>query len=305
VQQPIAVTIGNFDGVHLGHAALVRAARQKVGSGGRVIVLSFDPHPATLLRPNAPVERLSRFDQRTRWLQEAGADAVVALIPTTELLSQSPEEFIGAIVRRFSPRAIVEGNDFHFGRGRAGSVETLQSLGEAHRFEAVIIEPVETALTDQSMARVSSSTIRWLLSRGRVRDAAMMLGRPYELLSAVARGDRRGRTLGFPTANLAPQECVLPADGIYSGAAIVPGGETVPAAISVGTKPTFGQHARVCEAHLVDYTAPLDHYGWPIRLQFHDWLRDQVRFAGADALVDQLRRDVAEVQAAAAAGASA
>jgi riboflavin kinase/FMN adenylyltransferase len=203
----------------------------------------------------------------------------------------------------------VEGSDFQFGRGRGGSIATLRVLESAHHYQTIVIEPVDAALSDQSLVRVSSSMIRWLLGHGRVRDAALLLGRPYELISKVVSGDKRGREIGMPTVNLAPNECLLPADGIYAGYAIVAnhhsdagrrgnGEISYPAAISVGTKPTFGEHPRVCEAHLVGYDGPLDDYGWTLRLQFTDWIRDQLKYERVDLLIDQLKRDIERVRQA-------
>jgi riboflavin kinase/FMN adenylyltransferase len=227
-----------------------------------------------------------------RWLKEAGADEVVALKPTREFLAQVPQAFMAAVCKEFSPSHIVEGGDFRFGSKRTGSVETIVELERTFGYRTTIVESVKAALSDQSVVRVSSTMIRWLLARGRVRDAAMLLGRPYELRSEVIMGDQRGRTIGLPTVNLAHSEQILPADGIYRGAATLPDGKQFVAAISVGTKPTFGEHPRICEAHLIGYDGPLDNYGWMVQVRFHDWLRDQLTFASVEQLVAQLRRDI-------------
>jgi len=293
-----AVTIGNFDGVHLGHAQLVRTARGEVGAEGRVVVLSFDPHPLTALRPDAVIGRLTSFEQRTQLLREAGADEVVRLAPTADVLDRTPADFVADVVGRFAPSRFVEGPDFRFGRGRSGDVDTLRALEAEHGYATVVIEPVETELSNQHVVRVSSTMIRWLVERGRVADAAALLGRPFSIEATIVPGDRRGRTLGIPTANLDRGDEVLPADGIYAGSARRPDGRWYPAAISVGTKPTFGAHARVCEAHLLDYDGPLDDYGWTIDLRFERWLRDQIRYDGVEPLLDQLQRDLANVRRA-------
>ncbi|MHC5113462.1 MAG: riboflavin biosynthesis protein RibF [Planctomycetota bacterium] len=287
-----AVTIGNFDGVHLGHAELVRTARREVGEAGRVVVLSFDPHPLTALRPDAEIGRLTGFETRTRLLRAAGADEVVRLEPTADVLDRAPADFVADVVGRHAPTCFVEGPDFRFGRGRSGDVGTLRELEPEHGFRTVVIEPVETELANQHVVRVSSTMIRWLVERGRVGDAAALLGRPFAIEATVVPGDRRGRTLGIPTANLDRGDEVLPADGIYAGTARRPDGRWYPAAISVGTKPTFGAHERVCEAHLLDYDGPLDDYGWTIDLRFERWLRDQIRYDGVEPLLEQLRRDI-------------
>jgi riboflavin kinase/FMN adenylyltransferase len=299
-----AISIGAFDGVHLGHAALVRRARSAVGDGGSVTVLAFEPHPLRVIRPRDVPARLSCFQQRRRWLMEAGADDVVALEPTTELLSLSPRSFLDWVSSDYAPDVIVEGPDFRFGRDRAGSVETLRLHERTHGYRAVVVDDVEAALCDRTLVRVASSLIRWLVRRGRVRDAANLLGRPYELECKVVQGDGRGGSaLGVATANLDHGRYLLPADGIYAGAATDPDGVAYPAAISVGTKPTFGEHPRVCEAHLVDFKGRPGEYGWTVKLEIHDWLRDQIAYESAELLVEQIHRDIARVKKESGAGA--
>ncbi len=334
-----AITVGSFDGAHRGHLELVRAARWAVGERGRVVVLSFDPHPLSVLRPEDAPRRLSSFEQRVEWLKQvssrcsdsrpirpagtaarpyqseglaggrygaletdlsgdglpAGADEVVGLSPTPEVLGQSPEAFLESLAMAYSPAVIVEGRDFRFGRGRAGSPLTLVDLEARYGYRTIIIDPVEATLTDHSVVVVSSSMIRWLVGRGRVRDAAALLGRPYERVGEVVAGDRRGREIGVPTANLDHCDRLLPADGVYGGVAVRPDGRSFPAAISVGVKPTFGDHPRVCEAHLIGYEGPLDDYGWKIRVRFGRWLRDQIAYRQIDQLTDQIRRDLEQV----------
>jgi riboflavin kinase/FMN adenylyltransferase len=201
------------------------------------------------------------------------------------------------IVQAAHPQLVVEGGDFRFGKGRAGDIEVLRTLGTSHGFSLIVVDPVTCVLSDCSVVPAASSMVRWLLGHGRVRDAAIMLGRPYELIAAIRSGDKFGRSIGVPTANLEHSDFLLPADGIYSGTAIVPDGREFPAAISVGTKPTFGQRPRVCEAHLLGFDGPLDDYGWTIHLRFTDWIRDQVAFASVTELVEQLHRDIACVAA--------
>ena len=292
-----AVTVGNFDGVHRGHAALIEAARQAVGETGRVVALTFDPNPIAVLRPGSEPPRLTTYEQRRRILAEAGADEVVRLEPTPDFLGLEPYEFMKQLVDRFRPGAIVEGPDFRFGKGRAGSVETLREHGDQLGFRTVVVDPLEAHLTDQTLVTISSSMVRWLIARGRVRDAGRLLGHGYELTGPVVTGDRRGRTIGMPTANLRHEQ-QLPADGIYAAQAVLPDGATRPAAVSIGTKPTFGEHPRLCEAHLIGYDGPLDEYDWPLRLIMIDWLRDQIRYDDTEALVAQLQRDVENTSAA-------
>lgn len=291
-----AITIGAFDGVHLGHAGLVRRARSAVGDGGRVVALSFDPHPLRVLRPQMPLDQLSTFRQRRHWLKAAGADEVVALEPTPALLGLSPREFLERIAAEHRPRFIVEGRDFRFGHRRAGSIETLREHEADLGYETIVVDDVYGMLTDRTTARVTSSLVRWLVRRGRVRDAALVLGHPYVVCGPVERGDGRGGAeIGVPTANLESCQVLLPADGIYAGSGVGPDGRRYPAAISIGTKPTFGDNPRVCEAHLIGYQPAADEYGWTIRLELHDWLRDQLTFDTVDRLIEQIHRDVRRV----------
>lgn len=304
-----AVTIGNFDGVHAGHAALVAACREEVGPGGRVVVLAFDAHPRSVLAPGTEPARLTTFARKAALLQELGADAVHRLVPDAALLGLTAGAFMGHVVREFAPAVLVEGSDFHFGKGRDGDVGSLTRLGETLGFAVRVVEPVEVELADQSVVRASSTVARWLLDRGRAGDAAAVLGRPYEIEGGVVRGDRRGRTAGFPTVNIAA-ETMLPADGVYAGWAELPDGRRFPAAINVGERPTVGGVERRVEAHVLGLPTSWDgvakagawaaidgvaEYGWRCRLSVLAWVRDQVRFGSFAELVGQLGRDCARV----------
>jgi riboflavin kinase / FMN adenylyltransferase len=307
--RPSILTIGNFDGVHVGHAALVGRARElanegaaAVGAeaGAEVVVLAFDPHPSAVLRPGNEPARLTSWGQRERRLKEAGADRVVRLVPTAELLATSPADFVTGLVRDYRPRGIVEGPDFRFGKGRGGDMALLGLMGKQHGFAVNVVEPVEVVLDDGAAVRASSTLARWLIERGRMADAAAVLGRGYEVEGIVVRGDRRGRTIGYPTANVRT-ECLLPGDGVYAGMAELPGGKRFPAAISVGSKPTFGEHARALEAFVLtganlsrEEWRPLDglpEYGWPLRLEIRHWLRAQAKYGSLEALLEQMDRD--------------
>ncbi len=287
--------VGNFDGVHAGHAALVQRARSLVGSTGRVIALVFDPHPLTVINPGAAPARLSTLAQRERWLRELGVDELSHLEPSPELLAKKPDEFIIEIVKQYQPSVIVEGADFRFGASRAGGVETLRTLGEALGFEVELVEAAEVTLLSQHVLRASSTLLRWLIAQGRMGDAAITMARPYELTGTVAQGDQRGREIGCPTANIDTPN-MLPKDGVYAGVAELADSRKFPAAISVGTKPTFGAHRRLLEAHLLDWAGPLaensDEYGWPIKVSITRWLRDQVRYVSIEDLVEQIERDI-------------
>ncbi len=285
------VTIGNFDGVHLGHQALVRAARDDAGAGGRVVAMVFDPHPATVLRPQAVPPRLTTLSDRTRLLREAGVDEVVAIAPTPALLGTSPESFIAEVVEHHQPAAVVEGPDFRFGHRREGDVQRLARLGAQLGFGVVVVPPAEAVLGDHTVVTASSSLVRWMLERGRVDDVHRLLGRPYEVCGEVTRGDQRGRVLGVPTANLIPPT-MLPADGVYFGRATDASENWFPAAVNVGLRPTFDGHERRCEAHLLDVDLPLDEYGWQCVIRFEGFLRNEIRFEGVQAVKAQIDRDI-------------
>lgn len=270
-----------------------------------MIALAFDPNPLEMLAPGKAPARLTTFALRERLLREAGADEVVRLEPTKELLAMPAAAFVERLVREYRPVAIVEGADFRFGTKRAGDVAMLRELGDKFAFSVEVVEQVEVALTDHTVAPARSTMLRWLIEHGRVGDAACLLGRPYAMTGTVVRGDRRGRTIGFPTANL-DSPCLAPADGVYAGRAKLPDGRLLAAAISVGTKPTFGAHARAVEAYLLnDDAGPsgrdgdwatidgLPEYAWELELEFLAFVRDQARFETLDGLLAQMTRDCA------------
>lgn len=307
--QPVVAAIGNFDGVHRGHHALIETARSllipdpsgSLHTGPRfVLALAFHPHPATVLRAGSEPLLLSDWAQRAALLLAAGADAVLPLAPTRELLSMEPEAFFDAIVERYQLRGIVEGHDFHFGKARRGTPAMLESLAKHRRIAACIVPPVQVDLNDQTLVTASSTIVRWLLQQGRVSDAARVLGRPYTLAGAVVQGDRLGRTIGVPTANLATLQ-MLPADGVYAGLATLPNGVQHAAAIHVGPRATLNDTRRTCEAHLIGWAGPAcderdPEYGWPLQLAFTAWLRGQARFESLDAMVEQIRLDIQRAQ---------
>ncbi len=304
------LTIGTFDGVHVGHRALLERARKLAAPAGgrasaRVVALAFDPNPLEVLSPAGAPARLTTWAQRDRLLRGAGADEVVRLDPTPALLALSPEGFVDQLESQYRPVAVVEGADFRFGAKRAGDVALLRSLGAARGFSVDVVGQVECALNDHTIAPARSSVIRWLIANGRVSDAARLLGRPYAMAGTVRRGDQRGRTIGYPTVNV-ESPCLAPADGVYAGRARLPDGRTLAAAISVGTKPTFGPHARAVEAFVMEARvgengrtpakadlSALPDYGWEMELEFLAFVRDQVRFDTLDELLGQMGRDCA------------
>ncbi len=291
LSKPCVITVGNFDGVHLGHRALIDRCRQLAeGIGGHVAVLTFTHHPLTVLHPDRTPPRLMDTSQRMAALLEAGAERIEWLEPTEKLLHLSSHQFVQRAVELYKPVAWVEGPDFRFGHQRSGDTQVLRDLGRQFGFELHVVDPVEVVLRDKARCAVNSSLIRWLLGQGRVSDAAICLGRPYVVRGKVVRGENRGHQIGFPTVNLDVEGRQLPGDGVYGGRVELDG-QTLLAAISVGTKPTFGPHERTFEAFLLDYNQDL--YGRTLDVRVLRWLRDQWVFPSVQSLVRQMEEDVA------------
>ncbi len=302
-----AIVIGNFDGVHCGHRALFQLARDAVGSG-RVVAVTFEPLPIVVLQPKLPVIRLTPSAHRAALLRDdCGIDDLLELIPTAELLGRTAHEFITDLHARIPFDVVVEGADFRFGNGRLGSLDTLRELGAALGFRVVEAPVVTVTLDDGTKVQARSSVTRELLAHGRVHDAARVLSRAYEVRCMTMRGDQRGRTMGWPTMNLNTTGCMLPADGVYAGEATLPDGRIEIAAISIGTKPTFGESARTCETTLLQrggaplqrggapLPLPLDWYDFSLALRFHQWIRGQVRFSSMETLLAQMELDRAAI----------
>jgi riboflavin kinase/FMN adenylyltransferase len=281
-----AVTVGNFDGVHRGHRALVAEARARVsGVGGPAVVVTFDPPPHQVLHPGSERPPLTALPQRAELLHQCGADHVVVLRTGPALLALSPEAFFeDVIVRQLGARAVVEGYNFRFGRGRTGTNDALRALC---RTAGVVFEEVPPFTLDGEP--VSSSRVRAALVSGAVSGAAELLGRAYRISGTVITGARRGRTIGFPTANLGDVPTVLPGNGVYAVRAAVDG-RTWPGAANVGPNPTFGEDARKIEVHLIGFSG--DVYGKPMDVEFVARLRETRPFGGVPELVEQLKQDV-------------
>lgn len=283
------VAVGNFDGVHRGHAALIAAARELAGVERAVVPVTFDPHPLVLLAPERYQPPLTTVAERTRLLHEIGADHVVVLHTTPALLALTPEVFFQRIIRgALNARGLIEGFNFRFGRDRAGSNETLRTLSRD-----ADIEFREVSAFELDGRPVSSSRVRDALQLGKVAAAADLLGRPYRLSGTVGTGAKRGRTIGFPTANLEHIETCIPAEGVYAVCASTPSG-TFGGAANIGPNPTFGEDTRKLEVHLLDFAGDL--YGSVLNIDFIARLRDTKKFANVDALVEQLKVDVIEAR---------
>lgn len=282
-----AVTVGNFDGVHRGHQALVAAAARYARQlGGPAVVVTFDPPPFRVLFPATPSRPpLTTLPDRADLLRAAGADRVVVLQTTPELLALTPEAFFREVlVKHLGSKAVVEGYNFRFGRDRAGDTTALRAMCEA---AGVRFEEVPPLVVGGEP--VSSSRVRAALVTGDVTAAAELLGRPYRIVGTVVAGAKRGRTIGFPTANLGDVPTVLPGNGVYAVRAVVDGAAW-PAAANVGPSPTFGEDARKVEVHLIGFSG--DVYGKPMAVEFVCKLRDTRPFADAAELVGQLHQDI-------------
>lgn len=293
----VVLTIGNFDGVHRGHQAILADARKRAAElGAEMVVMTFDPHPATILSPDRVPPTLTPHAEKLRLIAQAGADTVVVVPARREFFDIPADQFIREIlVARFRPQAVVEGASFRYGAHRGGTPESLRQAGKEYGFEVRIVEPVRVALGGHPDAVISSSLVRHLLSSGTVDQAAGCLGRPYALIGRVEHGAGRGGKLGFPTLNVGDCAQLIPAPGVYAGQAEIPAG-LFTAAISVGVNPTFAGDRVSVEAHLPDFSG--DAYGQPVRLAFMNWLRPQICFESPAALKDQIAQDVASARRA-------
>lgn len=289
-------TIGNFDGVHLGHRAVlgvtIAAAR---AIGATAVAVTFDPHPAAVHRPDDCPELLAGLDDRLELLADAGVDATLVIRYDLEFAQQTPREFVSRyLVDALHVRRVVVGEDIRFGKDNGGDRETLRELGEELGFAVDVMRDIEAAGTRR---RWSSTWVRELLSAGDVEQASAVLGRPHRMRGIVVHGEARGRELGFPTANLAPTSTgTVPSDGVYAGWLVRRWGsadaERLPAAISVGTNPTFDGEVRQVEAHVLGRT-DLDLYDEEVVVEFTHHLRPTLKFDGIEALIDQMHDDVA------------
>jgi riboflavin kinase/FMN adenylyltransferase len=287
-----AITFGNFDGIHLGHRALLEAAvRRAKDVGGPAVAVSFDPPSYQVLFPQAsPRPPLTTLEDRAALVESLGIRKLVMLRTAPELLALTPEAFFERmILGGFRAKAVLEGANFRFGCNRVGNTSTLRSLCSAAeiRFEELL--PIEL-----QREAVSSSRVRAALAAGHVELAAKLLGRPYALAGTVVHGAHRGRTIGFPTANLDDVTTVIPHTGVYAVRAEV-NGAVWPAAANIGPNPTFGDDARKIEVHLIGFTG--DVYGSAMRIEFVARLRDTRPFASAADLAEQLKQDVAAATA--------
>ncbi|MCU1448403.1 MAG: Riboflavin biosynthesis protein [Acidimicrobiales bacterium] len=298
-----AVTIGAYDGVHLGHRAVIAEVRRRASTlGCPTAVVTFDRHPASVVRPESAPKLLTDLEQKLELLAAAGVDYTVVIHFDEERSHESAEDFVNEVLAGcLRARLVVVGEDFHFGRNRGGNVDLLRRMGPSLGFD---VEGLTLVPAPGLEGPVSSTSVRHALGAGDVATAARLLGRPHEVRGVVEKGDGRGGSvLGFPTANVAvPADILLPADGIYAGWYERPDGSTHATAISLGRRPTFYPEGgpRMLEAYLLDFEGAL--YGERARVRFVSRLRGEERFESTDALVAQMNKDVEAARAALAAG---
>jgi riboflavin kinase/FMN adenylyltransferase len=286
-----AVTIGNFDGVHLGHQALIERVVSEARPPGGSVVLTFDPHPSRVLAPERAPGALTTTRQKEEIVASMRVDHLAVLPFTAEVAAWPPERFAGTVLARvLAARVVVVGEAFRFGHRQRGDVAVLRELGSGLGFSVVAIPPV---LRGGSV--VSSSRVREALAGGEVAEARARLGRPYFVDGEVVRGDGRGRAIGVPTANLRSENEVLPGRGVYAARLQIADEGPRDAVVNLGVRPTFGGTQPVLEAHVLDFEGDL--YGARARLHFHARLREERRFPGRDELVAQIHEDVRAARA--------
>jgi riboflavin kinase/FMN adenylyltransferase len=297
--QRAVVTIGAYDGVHLGHRAVIRQVRDRAAELGALsVVVTFDRHPASVVRPDAAPRLLTTPEQKIELLSQTGVDAVVVVPFSTEQAKETPVDFVmRVLVNTLHTQAVIVGLDFHFGHMRQGNVTLLREMGERHDFtcEPIVLVPRADGVNEP----VSSTAIRRALAGGEIDSATRMLGRAHEVRGVVIEGDQRGRTIGFPTANVnIPAGMCLPADGVYAGIYRRPDGTEHSCAINLGRRPTFyaNQDYSLLEAYLLDFTGDL--YGEDAAVQFVAFLRSEKQFGGLDELKEQLVKDIESARAA-------
>lgn len=281
-----AVTVGNFDGVHRGHQHVIARTRE-LSRGLPVIAVTFEPHPLAVIAPARAPKRLATTERRVELLLAAGADEIRILDFTREMAAWTPQEFVDRVLRdELRASLVAVGDNFRFGRRASGDTAFLREAGEQAGFT------VDALDLDGGTEPYSSTLVRAHVAAGRMREAADVLDRPHEITGVVRKGDQRGRDLGYPTANVPVDEAyAVPPDGVYAGWVVRAGGDRLPAAISVGTNPTFDGVERRVESYVLDRT-DLDLYGEQIRVELVELLRGMVKYDGVDALLEQMALDV-------------
>ena len=301
MEKGCVLTIGNFDGVHLGHQEIISLARKLADQrNSELVLMTFEPHPVAILNPEKAPSVLTPMILKKHLLARLGVDCMVILESSYRILNLSPESFVDEFLLKSSgPAVVVEGEDFNFGYGRSGNVRILKELGEKFGFELLIIPGKEIELVDEQNIRVSSTLIRHLLHKGKVADAAQALGRYYRLSGRTTQGKGKGRQLGFPTANIEPVNRIIPAEGVYAGFVeiaeteqqLCQGKNKIPAAFSIGRAKTFiSDHPLLVEAHILDKDTG-DLYDKYLAMDFVHFIRHQQKFDSPEQLSAQIAKD--------------
>ncbi len=286
------IALGNFDGFHSGHQAVAGEAIKWAHDEGRPsIIATFDPHPVRFFKPDVPPFRLTTLEQRQELYLAAGATAMLVFHFDAELSSTSAEDFITEIlIKRFGAHGVVTGGDFTFGKGAKGNVDLLRGYGGEHGLKSRVVSPVEG-----KGEIVSSSRIREALREGKPELAAELLTRPFAIRGIVEHGDKRGREIGYPTANLAIDKYLRPKYGIYAVTGkVLATGEMLKGAANIGVRPQFEPPKELLEPHFFDFSGDL--YGQEIEVSFHHFLRGEAKFDSLEALVEQMDKDCAEAR---------
>ena len=301
IRKGCVLTVGNFDGVHLGHQEILTAAKQTAAERrAELVVMTFEPHPLAILHPEKAPGILTPLALKKYLLAEFGVDCLFVSKSTPELLSLSPHDFVQRfLVDNIQPHVVVEGESFNFGSGRGGNVQTLQKLGAKKGFDVSMVQAKEVKLSTGKTVRISSTIIRDLLASGSVADAALTLGRAYRLIGQLISGKGRGKQLGFPTLNMQPLGQLVPAEGVYAGYVKIGGAfeevcgsnERIPAAFSIGRSETFGSdNPLVVEAHILTGDVGGLHGEW-LAMDFIKRIRDQQKFETKADLSAQIAKD--------------
>ncbi len=291
VPNPI-ITLGNFDGVHLGHQEIFRVLREEADAcSGTTVVVTFEPHPLKVLCPERAPRLITTLEEKIQRIRSCGMDRLLCVPFTQEFATWAPGRFVEEIlVGKLFARKVLVGEDFRFGKDRKGDLVYLRKAGTRHGFSVRKIKPVRV-----SGREASSTRVRYSVLKGLIRESSELLGRPYHISGIVEEGEKRGRELGFPTANLRSEAELLPPNGVYAVRAIL-GRKRFAAVANLGTKPTFAGSRFCIEVHLFDFNR--DIYGEPMRIQFVDWIREERTFSGARDLVHQIQEDAQKAREA-------
>ncbi len=296
-----ALTVGNFDGVHIGHQEIIATGRKLASERNtQLAAMTFEPHPVAILHPEKAPGVLTPLELKAHLLDKCGTDYLIVLRDSVSLLGLSPTDFVDKfLVKDVKPAVVVEGDDFNFGAARAGNIDTLRQMAAENAFDLVVVPAKVTRLSTGQSVRVSSTIVRYMLESGHVADAAVLLGRPYTLAEKIIAGRGKGKQLGFPTLNMQRPGQVIPAEGVYAGFVglgtsiedICKAQDRLPAVFSIGQARTFGaEYPLLIEAHLLHRDAPSNSNTW-MAMEFIRRIRTQHKFKTAEALARQIAKD--------------